>query len=222
MIKLAIADDHVLVRSGLKVLLNEFDDFNVVCEASNGLELLNLLHTNSVSADIVILDVGMPVLDGFETAIRINNEFPNVKIVALSVYDEVHIIARMIENGAHAYLLKDAEPKLIRDTLLQVFDKGYYYSKKVLDSVIQHKISNPETRKIQHGLVITPFDTLTQREKEFIRHCCTELTYKEIANKMTVSQRTVDGYRESVFSKLDIKSRTGIVLFAFHQGLFPK
>lgn len=219
MIKLVIADDHVLVRSGLKVLLNEFGDFNVVFEASNGLELLQWLRSSSTSADIVLLDIGMPVMDGFETAIRLHEEFPHIRVVALSVNDESQTISKMIENGAHAYLLKDAEPNVVRETLLHVHDKGYYYSKQVLDSIMNYKLSNIEISSQQNNVVIKPIDTITQREKEFIKHCCTELTYKEIADKMSVSQRTVDGYRESVFSKLDLKSRTGIVLFAFENRL---
>lgn len=220
MIRLAIADDHKLVRSGLTVLLNSFEDFKVVCEASNGLELLQWLRSTSATADIVLLDVGMPVMDGFETATKINEEFPHVRIVALSVYDEMHTVAKMIESGAHAYLLKDAEPENVRETLLHVQSKGYYYSKQVLDSIMQSKLAALESPRKQGGIVLKPFDTLSQREKEFIVHCCSELTYKEIADKMSVSQRTVDGYRESVFSKLDLRSRTGIVLFAVQQGLF--
>ncbi|HNO30033.1 MAG TPA: response regulator transcription factor, partial [Chitinophagales bacterium] len=218
MIRLALADDHTLVRSGLKILLNGFDGFSVVCEAANGLEMLQWLRTTNATADIVLLDVGMPVMDGFETALRISEEFPQVKVVALSVYDETNTVAKMIENGAAAYLLKDADPEIVRETLLQVYAKGYFYSKRVLDSVMQYKLSSIATDDKKSSIVLKPIDTLSSREKEFIKYCCSELTYKEIADKMSVSQRTVDGYRESVFSKLDLKSRTGIVLFAVHQG----
>ena len=219
MIRLALADDHTLVRSGLKILLNGFDGFSVVCEAANGLEMLQWLRTSDVTADIVLLDVGMPVMDGFETALRISEEFPQVRVVALSVYDETNTVAKMIENGAAAYLLKDADPEIVRETLLQVYAKGYFYSKRVLDSVMQYKLSSIAADDKKSSIVLKPIDTLSSREKEFIKYCCSELTYKEIADKMSVSQRTVDGYRESVFSKLDLKSRTGIVLFAVHQGL---
>lgn len=222
MIKLAIADDHVLVRSGLKVLLDGFGDFKVICEVSNGLELLTWLRTTTTTADMVLLDVGMPKMDGFETAARINEEFPEIKIVALSVYNENQTVAKMIESGAHAYLLKDAEPEIVRETLLHVHAKGYYYSKQVLESVMQTKLAALQAPEKHISNVLRPIDTLSQREKEFIQLCCSELTYKEIADRMHVSQRTVDGYRESVFSKLDLKSRTGIVLFAFQQGWVGK
>lgn len=218
MIHLAIADDHTLVRSGLKALLNGFDDFQVMLEASNGQALLQSLRTADVHIDIALVDVGMPVMDGFETAQKLHDEFPKIKVVALSVYDEAQTIARMIENGAHAYLLKDAEPDVVRETLMHVQSKGYYYSQRVLESVMQTKLSALESASAPSHNTIKPIDTITQREREFIQLCCSELTYKEIADIMGVSQRTVDGYRESVFSKLDLKSRTGIVLFAVAQG----
>jgi len=218
MLHLALADDHNLVRSGLKALLNGFEEFNVLCEVSNGLELLQWLRSNPVLPDIVLLDVGMPVMDGFVTALKLHEEFPNIKVVALSVYNEAQTIARMIENGAHAYLLKDAEPDVVRETLMHVHSKGYYYSQHVLESVMQTKLSALEATSSTSHNTIRPIDTITQREREFIQLCCSELTYKEIADRMGVSQRTVDGYRESVFSKLELKSRTGIVLFAVQQG----
>lgn len=218
MIHLALADDHTLVRSGLKALLNGFGDFQVVLEAPNGQALLQGLRASDSAIDIALIDVGMPVMDGFETALKLHDEFPNIKIVALSVYDEANSIARMIENGASAYLLKDAEPDIVRETLMHVQSKGYYYSQRVLESVMQSKLSALEAPSSSSRNILKPIDTITQREREFIQLCCSELTYKEIADKMGVSQRTVDGYRESIFSKLDLKSRTGIVLFAVGQG----
>ena len=127
----------------------------------------------------------------------------------------------MIESGAHAYLLKDSSPEIVKDTLLQVFQKGYYYSQFVIESLMKAKETEEEIRRKNRtgNRLINGKELLTAREMEFIKHCCSEMTYKEIADEMNISQRTVDGYRESVFSKLDIKSRTGIVLFAVHQKL---
>ena len=126
----------------------------------------------------------------------------------------------MIESGANAYLLKDSAPELVKETLFHVYNKGYYYSQHVISSMLKVKeqIFN-RSHATTNRNTIQPIDTLTVREIEFIKKCCSEKTYKEIAVEMKISQRTVDGYRESVFSKLDIKSRSGIVVFGFLNGL---
>ncbi|MFZ1590590.1 MAG: response regulator transcription factor [Chitinophagales bacterium] len=219
-ITLAIADDHELVRKGLKLLLNSFEHFNVIHEAPNGKQLIDWLNTTPSHPNIAHVDVGMPIMNGFETTSYIHSEFTNVKIVALSVYDDEQTILKMIESGANAYLLKDSAPELVKETLIQVNEKGYYYSQHVMSAMLKakeqilsgnHSTANRNT--------IQPIDTLTAREIEFIKKCCSEKTYKEIASEMKISQRTVDGYRESVFSKLEIKSRSGIVVFGFMNGL---
>ncbi len=220
-IKIALADDHQLIRKGLRLLFESFGKFEIIFEASNGQELITWLDSVPAKPDIVVIDVGMPFMDGFETASVINNTFIAIKIVALSVYDDMHSVNKMIESGAHAYLLKDAAPDVVHDTLLQVYKNGFYYSQHVVDSIMNSKLAAIEQNQNKRtGIIIKPIEILTKREKEFIKLCCSEYTYKEIADKMSVSQRTVDGYREAVFSKLDLKSRTGIVLFAFNQGIF--
>ena len=219
-ITLAIADDHEMVCKGLKLLLNSYAHFNVIHEAPNGKQLIDWLNTTPSHPNIAHVDVGMPIMNGFETTSYIHSEFTNVKIVALSVYDDEQTILKMIESGANAYLLKDSAPELVKETLIQVNEKGYYYSQHVMSAMLKakeqilsgnHSTANRNT--------IQPIDTLTAREIEFIKKCCSEKTYKEIASEMKISQRTVDGYRESVFSKLDIKSRSGIVVFGFMNGL---
>lgn len=217
---IAIADDHTLIRKGLKLLLNQFPEFIVIIEAANGLDLINSIKLTGEKPDIALIDIGMPIMDGFETAIKLKNQFNDVRIISLSVYDDINTISKMIECGANAYLLKDSSPDLVRETILEVYNKGYYYSQQVINSLMQMRVHTSNSgEKFHQNSTIQPIDTLTDREKEFIRHCCTELTYKEIADKMAVSQRTVDGYRESVFSKLDLKSRSGIVIFAFNNKM---
>ncbi|HYV95214.1 MAG TPA: response regulator transcription factor [Chitinophagales bacterium] len=223
-IKIALTDDHQLVRSGIKMLIENFPEFKVVVEASNGKELLEKLALLKVLPEIAMVDVAMPVMDGFETTRELIRQYPKLRVVALSVHDDLQSVNSMIESGANAYLLKDSSPQIVRNTLQQVFEKGYYYDKFVIESLMKarQKQQDDELKKNNRSgrnSGIDPASLLTVREIEFMKHSCSELTYKEIADLMEVSLRTVDGYRESVFSKLDLKSRTGIVLYAIHKGL---
>lgn len=220
-IKIALVDDHQLVRGGIKLLLESFQEFKVIIEASHGKDLLEKLRTIKSLPQIVLVDVGMPIMDGFETTRHLHAEFPEIKVVALSVHDDLKTVSKMIESGANSYLLKDSTPDIVKDTLIQVFEKGYFYSQFVIESIMSSKENDEELNKnaIKTRYVFNLLESLTDREIEFIKHCCSEKTYKEIADDMNISHRTVDGYRESVFSKLDLKSRTGIVLYAIHNKL---
>ncbi len=219
-IRIALIDDHQLVRGGLKLLLQSMPEFKVTMEAANGKEFLEAISRAKTQPDIALLDVAMPIMDGFETASILCNRYPKVRVVALSVHDDTEIVNKMIDCGAHAYLLKDSAPDNVRETLLQVFEKGYYYTPLVIESMMKERMKNTEVKNTQSSYLLQRQDLLTARETEFIRQCCSEKTYKEIAADMNVSLRTVDGYRESVFLKLELKSRTGIVLFAIHQKIF--
>ena len=189
----AIVDDHQLIRSGLRLLIEGFENYTILFEAENGSEALHYLRRSESYPDVVLMDIGMPVMDGFETT-AILTEFPAIKVIALSVYDDDATISRMMESGAHAYLLKDASTNEVKETLDEVERKGYSYSDRVINSIMQAK-----EHAIQQKTSRRPIDHLSERERTFITLCCSELTYKEIADKMEVSQRTVDGYRESVF-----------------------
>jgi DNA-binding NarL/FixJ family response regulator len=187
----------------------------VVVEAANGRELIDLILKDTELPDLVLVDVNMPVLSGQETVRELRNLYPELKIVALSVNDELHIIRELIQLGANAYLFKDSSPETFRKVLCEVHEKGFYYSKVVVESLLLPDQKSPSAKSPQQQLL----KDLTQRELEFVRHCCSEMTYKEIADKMNVSQRTVDGYRESTFDKLNVKSRSGLVMFAFNSGI---
>jgi DNA-binding NarL/FixJ family response regulator len=193
----------------------------LVCVASDGEEVIDWFKQNKhkTKVDVVIMDIQMPIMDGLTAVKLINKSHPEIKIVALSVSAEMKVIRDMIQAGAHAYLYKDSSPDFVKTVLDQVHQKGFYYDKIVVESLLQ-----PENQKKENSSEkeknIALIATLSQGEIEFIKLSCSELTYKEIADEMCVSQRTVDGYRESVFVKLDIRSRTGIVLFAVNTGLY--
>ena len=215
-IRIALADDHQLVRKGIRLLLENIKGFNVVCEAANGKELIDKLQETVDLPDLVLVDVNMPVMDGPETVKALRSTSNELKIVALSVNDQLPVIRELIRLGANAYLFKDSSPEVFRSVLMEVYEKGFYYSKEVVESLMLPENSAQGGRNQYSARV----KELTNRETEFVRHSCSELTYKEIADIMGVSQRTVDGYRESVFQKLEVKSRTGLVLFAINAGIY--
>ena len=206
MITIAIADDHILFRKGIVELINDFSGFKVVLQANNGLELLDKLKTTP-PPDIVVLDIQMPILNGYETAEKISKEFPNAKILALSMYGDELSVIRMLKCGAKGYVLKDAEPEELENALNDIVQRGFYYSNEVGHLLLNNMQGANRTE-------------LKDRELQFLELVSTEKTYKEIADVMCVSPRTVDGYREDLFEKLDVKSRVGLVVYAIKQGIY--
>lgn len=202
-IKITIVDDHLLFSKSLSYLIGTFKDFVVINSHSNGKEFVtSFSKSNNVIPDIVLLDVNMPIMDGVETMQWIKDNQPDLKVVALSVNDDEDTIMKMLTRGAKGYLLKDTHPNIFKEALIDVYNKGFYYSEMVSAHLI-NKLRDPDSRI-----------TLKERELEFIKLACTEKTYKEIADDMHLSPKTIDGYREALFQKLDIKTRIGLVLYA--------
>ena len=212
MINIALADDHVLLRNGLANLVASLG-YNVVFQADNGKEFIEKLKHETLP-DIALMDINMPVMDGHETALWLKKNRPGVKIMALSMYDDESSIIKMFKAGARGYILKDCDPAELKTALTDIELKGFYYSEMVTGTLI-HSINAPESEaEAINGLYM-----LTTKEIEFIKLTCKELTYKEIAEKMCLSPRTIEGYREDVFKKLRIKSRVGLVIYAIKSGL---
>lgn len=213
MVKVALADDHILLRNGLAGLINGFDGYTVLFEANNGQDLMNSLDTNNLP-DLVLLDINMPLRDGFETALWLKQNHPDIKVLALSMYDNEPSIIKMLRNGAKGYLLKDTAPKEFKTALDAVMSKGFYYSEMVTGKLI-HAVNNMDEPQQQKN----SFSKLNEKETEFLKLACTEMTYKEIADKMFLSPRTIDGYRDALFEKLNVKTRVGLVMYAIKTGL---
>ena len=146
-------------------------------------------------------------MDGIETTAHLKDHFPEIKVLALSVEEEEHVILKMLRAGAKGYLLKDTEKSVLHQALQEVATQGYYHT----NTVSQILVKSLDT---DNALA------LKEREIEFIKHACTEMTYNEIAEKMFLSPKTVQGYRDSVFSKLNLKNRTGLVIYAIRNGHF--
>jgi two-component system, NarL family, invasion response regulator UvrY len=209
MIKIALVDDHSLIRQALKSLISSFPDMDVVIDAANGQEFLEILgHTEE--PDIALIDINMPVMDGFETVQHLSTSHPKIKKIALTIENDEQSILRMIKLGAVAYILKDSEPSYLKHAIESVHSLGFFHDELVVKSLLSDRIGVAKSPKNQV--------VFQAREKEFLILSASDLTYKEIAEKMSVSFRTVDGYRDSLFIKLEVTSRVGLALYAYKEG----
>ena len=210
-IKVALVDDHQLFRKGIAELINSFANYFILFEASSGLELQEKISPTNLP-DIIIMDVNMPGMDGFQTMSWLNNHYNNIPVLTLSMLDDEETIVRMLKHGVKGYLLKDAHPNELHEAMDTLINKGFYYTDLVTGRLI-HSICND---KENHDN--SKSHKLSEKEINFLKLCCSELSYKEIADKLFISPRTADGYRDKLFEKLDIKSRVGLVLFAVKNG----
>lgn len=210
MATIALVDDHALLRTGLANLLRDLG-YQILCEAKNGSDFIEQLKKSAVP-EVVLLDINMPLMDGYETAVWLKRNHPDVRVLALSMYDDEYAIIKMLKNGARGYILKDAEPSELKRAINALLDKGFYHSDLVTGTLI-HTINheNDTDRPNVSGL--------NAKEIDFLKLVCTEMTYKEIAERLCISPRTVDGYRDDLFEKLGVKSRVGLVLFAIKNGI---
>ena len=209
-IKLAIVDDHKLFRDGLAELISGFSEYKVIIEADNGADFIRQLDGKDVP-DIILLDINMKEMDGFETAEWLKENHPEIKILVLSMYENENAIIRMLKSGARGYVLKDIRKKELEQALSSLVSKGYYYTDLITGKLI-HVINSLD--EVKPGQSLKDLASITQREIEFLKLACTELTYKDIAEKMHLSVHTIDGYRDALFEKLNVKSRIGLALYA--------
>lgn len=205
--RIVVVDDHTLLSQAISGLVNSFEDFEVLYTCKNGKELIDQLRFPDKHPDIILMDVNMPIMDGIETTTYLNEHHPDILVLALSVEEDDHTILKMIRAGAKGYLLKDTEKSVLEKALKELTSNGYYHT-------------NTVSKLLVKSLEGSSADTLKEREIEFIKHACTEMTYNEIAEVMFLSPKTVQGYRDSVFSKLNLKNRTGLVIYALKKGLF--
>ena len=209
---IVLADDHILLRNGLASLVQSHG-YTVLFEADNGRDFIKKLNPLQLP-DIVLMDINMPQMDGYETTRWLKKYHPLVKVLALSMYDNEAAVIRMLQAGAKGYILKDCEPAELLTATNALLNKGFYYSEMVSGRLINaiNKMENTSDEK-------NTSTNLTERETEFLQLLCTDLGYKEIADKMFVSPRTVDGYRDNLFLKLKIKTRIGLVIYAIKNQL---
>jgi two-component system, NarL family, invasion response regulator UvrY len=210
-IQVALADDHALLRNGLSGLVKSLG-YDVMFECNNGKELVERLKVEQ--PDIILMDINMPEMDGFDATLWVKKNFPLVNVLALSMYDDENAIIRMLRNGARGYILKDSDPQELRQAIDSIMAKGFHYSDIVTGRLIHTIQQLDDDENHMKGML-----KLTEREIEFLKLAATEMTYKEIASQMHLSPRTIDGYRDDLFLKLNVRSRVGLVLYAIKQGI---
>ncbi|WP_143310082.1 response regulator transcription factor [Chitinophaga vietnamensis] len=209
-IPVAIVDDHTLFRQGLISLLSEFKEIEIVFEACNGADMMKKI-SGSTTPEVVLMDVSMPVMDGFAATSWLRQHYPQVRVLALSMFEEDKEIIKMLKNGAGGYLLKESKTGDVVNAIKTIHEHGYF-----LNELVSAKL----LRNIQGSTAENPLaQQLSSNEIRFLQLCCSELTYKEIADQMNLSPHTIDNYRQELFQRLNIKSRTGLVLFAIKNEL---
>ena len=211
-IKVAIADDHTLFRSGVKSSLSAHKDIHMVAEAENGMQLLNLLR--HIQPDVVLLDIQMPIMDGLATLPEIKKLYPNIKVIMLSMHNDHSMISRMMEIGANSYLTKESGAEKIYEAVKQVYSNEFFFNEltnKALLSGLRTKRTNESSM---------PQDVhLTDKEITILKLMCVEKSTKEIADMVDLSPRTVEAIRDKLKTKTGTKSRAGLVMYAVKAGL---
>ena len=202
-----VVDDHFLLSQAIGGLVQDFKKFKVLYLCKNGRELLDKFNNKKNIPDLVLMDIKMPILNGIETTEILRKEFPNVKVLALSIEEDEYTILKMLRAGACGYLLKDTKKNILEEALIQVMENGHYYTNTISQILVDSLENEIDTE-------------LKEKEIEFIKLACTDMSYKEISEAMCCSYKTVEGYRDSVHKKLKVKNRIGLVLFAIHHNLF--
>lgn len=205
-----IVDDHTLLSQAIQVMVDTFEKFQVLYTCKNGQEMIDKFSIGSKCIpNVVLMDINMPIMNGIEATAWISKTYPKVNVMALSVDNDDTTVLKMLKAGAVGYLLKDTEKAILEKALLEIAENGFYHTKNVTN-LLMKSISG----KVEEEL------TFKERELTFINLACTELTYKEIADRMCLSPKTIDGYRNNLFVKLNVKNRVGLVMYAIKNKIY--
>jgi len=211
-IKVAIADDHKIFRKGVILSLRPYTNIKFVMEAENGVELLEGIE--GADPDVVLMDLRMPQKDGIETTKVLSKQYPKTHVIVLSMYEDERFVYHLMENGAHGYLLKNAEPQEIRKAIMDVHEKGYY-----LNNFVNRILLKRSHAKQKAPPTLTSEITLNEREKDVLKFICMEFTAQEIAQKMDISPRTVEAIKDRLMERFGSKNTAGLVFFAVKNNL---
>ncbi len=210
-LNILVTDDHTLFRRGTMMLLESFNEVGNVDDAENGKEAIEKLTEKNF--DLVLLDLEMPVMDGWETAKKIVSKFPEIKIIMISMHDSLQIISDLIEIGVHSYLLKNADPDEVHKAIVSVTNNDFYYNQLVSKALHKRVQKDGINKGVARRADISP------REIEILQLICQELTMKEIGEKLFLSEQTVHTHRKNLMRKTKAKNAVGLVKFAFQNGI---
>ncbi|MEP7278027.1 MAG: response regulator transcription factor [Bacteroidota bacterium] len=211
-VKIVLVDDHVLLRNALARLIGSFDSCRVILEVANGKDLIEQLRIDDLP-DVILLDLNMPGMDGFDTAAWLRDNHPSVHILMLTMYDSDQALIRLLQHGVRGFLKKDIHPAELNFAIRAVMQSGFYYSQQVSGKMANlFRNSNGNTMALERAM-------LTSHEIVFLRLASSDMTYKEIAMKMKLNPRAIDSLRDHLFDKLEVKSRVGLAMYAIRQGI---
>ncbi|MGC4041187.1 MAG: response regulator transcription factor [Flavobacterium sp.] len=207
---IAIVDDHILIANALSGVISNFQSFEVIYVCENGKDLQDKLKSNKIP-DIVLLDISMPIMDGFETAKWLRDTHPSILIMTLSMQDDEQSLIKMIKNGAKGYILKNIFPTELENALSKLASNWHYFPEWAASKVFTSLSED-------NDVTATSKIILSDREKEFLKYTVSEMNYREISEKMFCSPRTIENYRDSLFEKLELKTRVGLAIYAIKNG----
>lgn len=210
--KIILADDHILLRDALANLINNFKEFEVIAKAADGCEVIELIQEDK-QADILLMDLNMPKMDGYETAKLLAKQQPHLKIAILTMYNTEMLLIRLLQVGVYGFLKKDIHPQELHDALLRIAAGEYYYSNHNTAKIVS-LLSNQENGQATFEKLL-----LTDQEIEFLKLCATDMTYVEIAGTMQLKPKFIDHCRQTLFLKLQVNSRVGLAIYAVRNGL---
>lgn len=208
----ALVDDHILFRKGLMALLQDSPDILILFEASNGKELLERLRVGA-SPQVVLLDISMPEMDGIEALRWLRVEFPDIRVIMLTMNQDDAMILFLMELGASGYLLKDSELEEVEAAIKSVAETGFYFNDRVSRAMLSRIAKSEQFKPVMNGLV-----QLTDREIEVLDQVCRGFTNPEIAEKLFISQRTVEGHRKNIMEKMGVRNGAGMIVYAIKRN----
>ncbi len=213
-IKILLVDDHPMIRHGIKALLEDVPEFEIIGEGNDGTDALEMYHPDKV--DLVIMDIKMPNMDGIEATTHIIEKYKDARVLALSMYDEQRFIVKMLQAGAMGYVLKNTGKKELEKAIRTILGGESYFSQEVSSIMMSQFMGNTSVKKYDP---VKSNVALTKREAEIIRMIAEEFTNTQIAEKLGISPRTVDTHRRNLLQKLDVKNTAGLVKFAIQNDL---
>lgn len=218
MIDILLVDDHKIIRDGIKALLRSSEEINIVGECSDGSQVLDALKQHE-NVDIILMDINMAEMNGLEATEVVLRDHPDIKVVALTMYNEESYISKILKAGASGYILKNTGKQELLEALHKVKEGGTYFSDEVTEQMMSRFMNPRKQREDPPSPSADMVERLTEREKEVLRLIAMEYTNREIADQLSVSSRTVDSHRRNLLQKLGVKNTAGLVRFALENGL---